>query len=68
MWSKRDGLFFLAGFMACDALIVHLTMFLSKMLPLTIWGITVTNTLNAIGLIASTTITIALLLWASRTK
>lgn len=68
MWSKRDSIIFFAGWMACNALEVHLMLQFSHWLPLKFWGITITNSLNIFGLISAIAISAALIWWASRAK
>lgn len=67
MCSKRDMVIFAAGALALHT-ISHLTLQFSHILPLKMFGFTLTSDLNMYAIGGSAVITIALLWWASKLK
>lgn len=65
MCTKRDCLIFFAGAAAMHT-ISHIWLAYSNMLPITVWGMSITSQFNTTVIIVSTLITAVLLWWASK--
>jgi hypothetical protein len=66
MWSTREIIIFLAGASAFHTL-SHIILPFTKILPITVWGITVTPNLNYFVIGLNVLITLGLIIWANRT-
>jgi len=65
MWTKKETILFFAGAEAFHTL-SHVMLAGSHILPFTIYGITVTQTLNAVAIAINGLITGILLVWAHK--
>lgn len=67
MWTKKDIIIFLAGAEAFHTL-SHIVINFSGLLPITLFSITWTQSLNMLGIVINALITVGLLWWASKLK
>lgn len=65
MWTKKEALLFLAGAEAFHT-VSHIFLSGSHLLPFTAYGITVTQTFNAVAIAINALITGILLVWAHK--
>ncbi len=63
LWTKHHVLYFLAGAAAFHAL-SHFMLYYINLLPLTVWGFTLTNTSNAVIIVLSLALSAGLIYYA----
>ena len=67
MLLKKDVLFFLAGAMTFHT-VAHMVLYWSGLLPLTLFGMVITEQLNVVAIIVNLLITIGLLYYAFKVR